>query len=68
MQQLTDMVEFYGEVMAVAISRKYVCWYSKKLRDAKKFREAYTKIYDLNQAFQAIEDYFSKREKEDILI
>lgn len=68
LQQLTDMVEFYGEVMAVAISRKYVCWYSKKLRDAKKFRETYTKIYDLNQAFQAIEDYFSKREKEDILI
>lgn len=66
LQQLTDMVEFYGKDMAVAISRKYVCWYSKNLRDAKKFRETYTRIYDLNKALEAIEDYFSTREKEDI--
>jgi tRNA-dihydrouridine synthase B len=66
LQQLTDMVAFYGKDMAVAISRKYVCWYSKNLRDAKKFREIYTRIYDLDKALEAIEDYFSKREKEDI--
>jgi len=61
---LMDMVNFYGQEMAVAISRKYVCWYSKNLRDAKKFRETYTKIYDLNEALRAIEYYFSEREKE----
>ena len=38
------LFEFYGQKMAVAISRKYVCWYSKNLRDAKRFREQYTKI------------------------
>lgn len=67
LQQLHDMVAFYGEKMAVAISRKYVCWYSKNLRDAKSFRETYTHIYDLNTALQTIEHYFSEREKEEIL-
>ena len=63
LQQLADMVDFYGKEMAVAISRKYVCWYSKNLRDAKKFREIYTKIYDYDVAIKAIEDYFSKQEE-----
>lgn len=63
LQQLADMVDFYGKEMAVAISRKYVCWYSKNLRDAKKFREIYTKIYDYTLAVQAIQDYFTKQEE-----
>ena len=66
LQQLNDMVDFYGKEMAIAISRKYVCWYSKNLRDAKKFREIYTRIYDYNMAINAIEDYFSEREKETV--
>lgn len=64
LQQLGDMVDFYGKEMAVAISRKFVCWYSKNLRDAKKFRETYTKIYDYAAAVKAIEDYFSTQEEE----
>ena len=63
LQQLNDMVDFYGKEMAVAISRKYVCWYSKNLRDAKKFREMYTKIYDYDVAINTINDYFSKQEE-----
>ena len=59
LQQLEDMISFYGEKMAVAISRKYACWYSKNLRDAKKFRETYTHIYDYKQAVETIEEYFS---------
>lgn len=66
LQQLHDMIDFYGEKMAIAISRKYACWYSKNLRDAKKFREIYTRVYDLNTALQTIENYFSEREKENI--
>ena len=64
LQQLEDMVDFYGKEMAVAISRKYVCWYSKNLRDAKKFREKYTRIYDYTTAVQTIESYFTDREEE----
>lgn len=63
LQQLSDMVDFYGKDMAVAISRKYVCWYSKNLRDAKRFRETYTKIYDYDLAVKAIDDYFSGHEE-----
>ena len=63
LSQLQDMVEFYGQKMAVAISRKYVCWYSKNLRDAKRFRETYTKIYDYDEAVRAIEDYFAQQEE-----
>lgn len=63
LQQLKDMVDFYGKEMAVAISRKYVCWYSKNLRDAKKFREAYTKIYDYDLAVMTIENYFKQQEE-----
>ena len=64
LQQLNDMVDFYGPDMAVAISRKYVCWYSKNLRDAKKFRETYTKIYDYKTAVKAIENYFSQQQED----
>ncbi len=59
LQQLADMADFYGQEMAVAISRKFACWYSKNLRDAKKFRETYNKIYDYRAALRAIEDYLS---------
>ena len=64
LQQLADMADFYGQEMAVAISRKFACWYSKNLRDAKKFRETYNKIYDYRAALRAIEDYFAQQEKE----
>lgn len=64
LQQLSAMVDFYGQEMAVAISRKYACWYSKNLRDAKKFREIYTHIYDYDTAIKTIEDYFTQREEE----
>lgn len=65
LQHVKDMIDFYGKEMGVAISRKYVCWYSKNLRDAKKFREKYMRISDYNVAIQAIEEYFSEQEKEE---
>ncbi len=56
---LKDMVDYYGETMAISISRKHICWYSKNFRDAKKFRELYTKIYDYATAVDAICNFFS---------
>ncbi len=50
--------DYYGERTALQLSRKYVCWYCKGLHDAKRFREQYTRINDLNQALAAVEDYF----------
>jgi tRNA-dihydrouridine synthase B len=63
LQHVNDMIAFYGKEMGIAISRKYVCWYSKNLRDAKKFREKYMRISDYNEALKTIENYFSEQEK-----
>ena len=59
LQHLKDMVDYYGETMGVSISRKHICWYSKNFRDAKRFRELYTKIYDYATAVEAIRNFFS---------
>ena len=50
--------EYYGNDMGLSISRKFVCWYCKNLRDAKRFRETYMKIADYNTALAAIDEYF----------
>lgn len=52
--------EYYGEKLALPLSRKYVCWYCKSLRDAKRFRENYMKITDFEAAFAAVEAFFDK--------
>lgn len=50
--------EYYGEKLALALSRKYVCWYCKNLREARKFREKYVRIGNLEQALTEIENFF----------
>lgn len=52
------LVEYYGEKLALGLSRKYVCWYCKNMRDARKFRETYVRIDNLAQAYQEIDNYF----------
>lgn len=54
---------YYGEKLAVALSRKYVCWYSKNFYDAKRFREYYMKINDYQTALTEIEKYFSSTDE-----
>lgn len=55
---IKELVSYYGERMAVQISRKYVCWYSKNLYEAKRFRENYTAINDFEEAVAEIHRYF----------
>ena len=52
--------EYYGEKLALPLSRKYVCWYCKNLRDAKRFRENYMKITDFETAFATVDAFFEK--------
>lgn len=59
LEHVSMLEDFYGKELAVSLSRKYVCWYSKNLHDAKRFRENYMKIADYNQALAAIDEYFS---------
>ena len=55
---LKELVSYYGDKTALPLSRKYVCWYSKGLRDAKRFREAYMKIDNYEEALREINNYF----------
>ena len=59
------LIEYYGEKLALALSRKYVCWYSKNFRDAKRFRENYMKINDYQTAIAEINAYFDQNGEEE---
>lgn len=49
---------YYGEKVALGLTRKYICWYSKTLKEAKRFRESYMKITDFKTAIMSIQAYF----------
>ena len=58
LEHIKKLAEYYGEKTAVALSRKYVCWYCKTLRDARKFRENYVRLTQMEQALAEIEKFF----------
>ena len=62
LRHIKELISYYGEKLALPLSRKYVCWYCKNLRDARKFRENYVRINNFDDAFRAIEDYFNSCE------
>lgn len=55
---IKELTTYYGERMALPLSRKYVCWYCKSMHDAKRFRETYNKINDFSEAIAEINRYF----------
>lgn len=61
MTHLTYLKEYYGEKIALGLSRKYICWYSKNFFEAKKFRENYMKINDFALALEEVKTYFQKQ-------
>ena len=58
LSHIKELVSYYGEELAIPISRKHACWYCKNLRDAKRFRETYMKVSTLNDAITTINNYF----------
>lgn len=62
LKHIRGLVDYYGERLALGLSRKYVCWYCKNMRDARKFRETYVHIDNLQEAYQEIDNYFDLRE------
>lgn len=56
---IKELRDYYGDRTALALSRKYVCWYCKGLHNAKQFREQYVKTTDFDTAFDVIDDYFN---------
>ncbi len=65
LKHISLLTEYYGEKLALALSRKYVCWYSKNFRDAKRFRENYMKINDYQAAVAEINTYFDQNGEEE---
>ncbi len=57
---IKELVNYYGEKIALGLSRKYVCWYTKSMRDAKRFREKYVHIDNLPEALKEINLYFEE--------
>lgn len=55
---IKELVDYYGEKIALGLSRKYVCWYCKNMRDARKFRENYVRINNFAEAYAEINRYF----------
>ncbi|MDY4885171.1 MAG: tRNA dihydrouridine synthase DusB [Alphaproteobacteria bacterium] len=65
LKHISLLTEYYGEKLALALSRKYVCWYSKNFHDAKRFRENYMKINDYQTAVAEINAYFNQNGEEE---
>lgn len=65
LKHISLLTEYYGEKLALALSRKYVCWYSKNFHDAKRFRENYMKINDYQTAVAEINAYFDQNGEEE---
>ena len=66
LHHIEKLKDYYDEHLAVALSRKYVCWYSKNFYDAKRFRENYMKINDYKTAVEEISTYFSTADRGEI--
>lgn len=55
---IKGLVDYYGERLAIGLSRKYVCWYCKNLRNACRFRENFVRINELSAAEAEINRFF----------
>lgn len=62
---IKELTAYYGEKLALSISRKYVCWYCKNCRDARKFRENYVKINNFAEAYAEIDRYFASLQEQE---
>jgi len=59
LKHIQELTTYYGEKLALPLSRKYVCWYCKNMHDARKFREKYVRINNFTDAFHEIDEYFN---------
>ena len=66
LQHINALVAYYGEKLALGLSRKYVCWYCRNLRDARHFREVYVRIDNMPQALEAIDEFFTADKEDNI--
>ena len=65
LKHLQALVDYHGERLALPLSRKYAGWYSRGLRDAKRFRETYNRLTTMEEALAEIHRYFDSCTQQD---
>lgn len=55
------MVEHYGDIAGVRMSRKHMGWYSKGLRESADFRRHINKLKDANEVRDELHRYFEEQ-------
>jgi len=60
LNHLSQLHEFYGDIMGVRIARKHVAWYMKTQNNHQEFRKVFNKIESTKNQFKVINDYFKQ--------
>jgi tRNA-dihydrouridine synthase B len=59
LEHLSQLYEFYGEMMGTRIARKHIAWYSKQHPEGARFRERINRTESANQQLQHVRDFFA---------
>lgn len=60
LRHVSDLHEFYGDIMGVRIARKHITWYLKTQKNARDFRAAFNKIESSKIQLETINNYFTQ--------
>ena len=60
LKHVSQLHEFYGDLMGVRIARKHVAWYMKTQNNNQEFRKKFNQIESTNNQLKTITDYFKQ--------
>jgi len=60
LKHVSQLHEFYGDLMGPRIARKHVTWYMKTQNNHHEFRQEFNKIESTKNQLKVINDYFKK--------
>jgi tRNA-dihydrouridine synthase B len=60
LKHVSQLHEFYGDLMGLRIARKHVAWYMKTQNNHQAFRQEFNKIESTKNQLKVINDYFKQ--------
>jgi len=60
LKHISQLHEFYGDLMGVRIARKHVAWYMKTQNNHQEFRKEFNKIESTKNQLKVINEYFKQ--------
>ncbi|MFT5718185.1 MAG: tRNA-dihydrouridine synthase B [Oleiphilaceae bacterium] len=60
LKHVSQLHEFYGDIMGVRIARKHVAWYMKTQYNHQEFRKEFNQIESTNNQLKVITNYFKQ--------